>query len=48
MVALRGTRISLEPPASAVAQLREVPFAGIAVKVARALDISLRNGEENL
>ena len=48
MVALRGARISLEPPASAVAQLRTVPFDGMAVKVARALGISLGNAEENL
>ena len=48
MVSLRGARITLEPPVSAVAQLREVPFDGMAVTVARALGISLGNGEENL
>jgi len=41
MVALQGARITYVPLAEAIARLRKVPVDGTAVKVARALGISL-------
>jgi ATP-dependent phosphofructokinase / diphosphate-dependent phosphofructokinase len=41
MVALQGTRITYVPLAEAISRLRKVPLDGTAVRVARALGISL-------